>query len=71
MLTMNVTRGALAIRLRSTQMIDYVLSHWKEILLAVQALLAAGILISALIPGEQPDKIFKTIADLVAKFSKK
>lgn len=38
---------------------------------ALQVVLSAIILICMAIPGEQPDKFFKGLADWIAKYSKK
>ena len=50
-----------------------IVSHlnWLEILGAAYGLILALIAIFALIPGEQPEKTLKAIADIVAKFSRK
>ena len=45
--------------------------NWLEIMGAVSGLLAALIVIFELIPGEQPEKALRSVADLLAKFSRK
>jgi hypothetical protein len=45
--------------------------NWLEILGAVSGLLAALIVIFELIPGDQPEKALRMVADFLAKFSRK
>jgi hypothetical protein len=45
--------------------------NWLEILGAAYGLILALIAIFALIPGEQPEKTLKAIANIIAKFSRK
>jgi hypothetical protein len=45
--------------------------NWTEVIVAVNAVLVAGIAIASLIPGEQPEKFLKSVVDLISKFSKK
>jgi hypothetical protein len=51
--------------------VKWVISHGTELLAAVNALLAAGIAVALLIPGEQPEKLFRAVAEFLEKFSKK
>jgi hypothetical protein len=52
-------------------MIEFLTAHWAEILAAVNAGIAFAIAVAVLIPGEQPEKALKAIADAIGKFSRK
>ena len=45
--------------------------NWLEILGAAYGLILALIAVFAIIPGEQPEKTLKAVADIVGKFSRK
>lgn len=45
--------------------------NWLEILGAINGLILALIAIFALIPGEQPEKALRSVANLLGKFSRK
>lgn len=46
-------------------------NHWTELITAIVAVLTALIALFLIIPGDQPEKTIKIIADFLAKFSKK
>jgi hypothetical protein len=52
-------------------MIQFVMVNWQMILAAVNAVLAAGVAIALLIPGDQPEKAFRAVADMLSKISTK
>ena len=52
-------------------MLNFILEHYKEILAAADALLLGLIAVFLLIPGDQPEKAFRVIADFIEKFSRK
>ncbi len=51
--------------------IAWVLANYQAILTAVVAVISALTALFLLIPGEQPEKSLKAIADFLAKFSNK
>lgn len=52
-------------------MIRFITEHYGDILAAADALLLGLIAVFLLIPGEQPEKTFRAIADFIEKFSRK
>ena len=52
-------------------MIKFILDHFQDILTAIVGLLSALTIVFLLIPGEQPEKTFRAIADFLEKFSMK
>lgn len=46
-------------------------SHLDELILGLNAVLAVLIAIFLAVPGEQPEKALKAIADFIGKFSRK
>ncbi len=53
------------------KVVSFLMSHFDEIILALDALVAALIAVSLLIPNEQPQKAFRAIGDFLSKFSRK
>ena len=51
--------------------IQWVMSNWNEVVLALIALLSGVIAIALIIPGEQPEKALQKIVDFLTKISKK
>lgn len=49
----------------------YIMEHWQLILNAAIALLTGLVAVFMLIPGEQPEKALRGIADFIEKFSRK
>lgn len=49
----------------------WLLENWQGVLLALQAVLGAGVALALLVPGEQPEKALKWLADLLSKVSNK
>lgn len=47
------------------------MDNWMEMLLGSQALFASLLVLSAIIPGKQPDKALQSIVNLLKKFSRK
>lgn len=52
-------------------MLEWLMLHWKESLLALEALLVGVIAVALLVPGEQPDKALQGALELLKKFSLK
>jgi hypothetical protein len=52
-------------------MIEFVLANGANIVAATIAVLGAAYAVALVIPGEQPDKAFKSLLDFTVKFSKK
>jgi len=51
--------------------INLIIQNWDQVLLALNAALAAGIAIALLIPGPQPEKALQKVLDVLKNFSKK
>jgi len=51
--------------------IQFIMSHGLEIVMAVHGILAALIALFLLIPGEQPEKALQGVVDFIERFSKK
>lgn len=49
----------------------WLMENWESLLVAVNAGLAFAIAVSLLVPGEQPEKALRAIADALSKISKK
>jgi hypothetical protein len=49
----------------------YLLANWEAILMALNGLVAALIAVALLIPGDQPEKSLRAVADFLARFSRK
>lgn len=52
-------------------MAKWLVGHWEDVVLALNALVAGLIAVALLIPGDQPEKAFKAFAAFLAKFSRK
>lgn len=51
--------------------LNWLLSHWKDIIVAVNAILAALIGIFMLIPGDSPERHLQKVVDFLERFSRK
>lgn len=51
--------------------VSWVSTNGPAVVAALNGLLAAAIAVALLIPGEQPEKALKGLADFLSKFSKK
>lgn len=49
----------------------FVVEHFQEILNAVLAILTGVIAVSLIVPGDQPEKALRSVADFLSKFSRK
>ena len=49
----------------------WILDNYQAVLSALVAVVSALIALFLIIPGEQPEKALKSVADFLAKFSKK
>jgi hypothetical protein len=45
--------------------------NWLELLGAVNTILAVLIIVFSLIPGDQPEKTLRAVANFIARFSRK
>jgi hypothetical protein len=51
--------------------INNILNNWQSYLGVLSAVLVAAIAVSALIPGEEPERTLQKIVDAIARLSKK
>lgn len=52
-------------------MINFIINHYQEIIVAMNAIFVGLTGLFLLIPGEQPEKTFQWITDLLSKISRK
>lgn len=55
----------------AASMIAWLIANFDAIMVAIMAVLTAGISVAMIIPGDQPEKSLQKIVDIIAKFSKK
>jgi hypothetical protein len=53
------------------EIINNILTNWQSYLGALSAVLVAVIAVSAVIPGDEPERTLQKIVDVIARFSKK
>jgi len=51
--------------------LNNILNNWQSYLGAVSAVLVAAIAVSAMFPGDEPERSLQAVVDFIARFSKK